>query len=100
MILVKYEIWPVLLRQLGKRGIPVYLTSAIFARTQLFFKWYGKWYLSNLKLFAGIFVQNDSSRVLLEKKGIKGVEVCGDTRIDRVLELANHRVQSESCVQR
>ena len=88
VIFVKNEIWPVLLKELVSREIPVFLVSSVFRKKQLFFKWYGSWYLSLLKLFTYIYVQDSSSGLLLENHGLNRVRVFGDTRIDRVVELA------------
>jgi 3-deoxy-D-manno-octulosonic-acid transferase len=41
-----------------------------------------------LSCFNWIFVQDESSKRLLEKLRIKNCEVCGDTRFDRVIEIA------------
>ncbi len=86
-VFIKYEIWPVLLNELRDREIPTYLISAVFRKNQVFFKCYGKWYLSLLKNFDNIYVQDPESLQLLGSKGIRNAKVCGDTRIDRVVEL-------------
>lgn len=86
-IFVKYEFWRNYLECLSKRGIPVYLVSAVFRPDQFFFKrrsaWYGHW----LKWYTRIFVQDERSRRLLSLIGIKNVDVCGDTRFDRVADI-------------
>lgn len=87
-IFIKYEFWPNFLMALKKREIPVYSISAIFRPEQVFFKWYGGWYKSLLKSFQQIFVQDIDSMRLLESNGIKNVVVAGDTRFDRVSDLA------------
>lgn len=86
-IIVKYEFWRNMLRELRKREIPTYLISAIFRPTQLFFKSYGGWYRSMLRCFTRIYVQDQQSRKLLAQIGIKNVEVAGDTRFDRVTDI-------------
>jgi len=45
-----------------------------------------------LKYFDHIFVQNNISKFLLEKYLILNVTVCGDTRFDRVYEIANNPI--------
>ena len=40
-----------------------------------------------LKCFTRFFVQNEVSRELLESIGITNVDVTGDTRFDRVLQI-------------
>ncbi len=85
---IKYEFWPNTLRCLKRRGIPVYSVSSVFRKEQLFFKWYGKLYSKSLRYFDHFFVQNEHSRELLESINIKNVTVVGDTRCDRVMEVA------------
>jgi len=87
---VKYEFWFHYLNELKKRNIPVYLFSAIFREEQLFFKnspW-GKWYRKMLFSFNHFFVQDNQSVDLLHRVGIKNVTKAGDTRFDRVAEIA------------
>lgn len=87
-IFVKYEYWFNFIRQLKKMNIPVIGVSSIFRPGQRFFTWYGGWQLSLLKSFDHFFVQNETSAQLLKKAGISQVTVSGDTRFDRVFEIA------------
>ena len=87
-LFVKYEFWFHFLTRLKKSGIPVYLASGIFRSDQLFFKWYGSWYKGILDAFSHIFVQDENSSTLLAQHGFKNVTVAGDTRFDRVSQLA------------
>ena len=86
-IFVKYEFWPNYFKGLHKRKIPVYSVSSIFRPQQLFFRWYGIEYRKLLYGVKYFFVQNDPSKKLLNKIGIKEVLVNGDSRIDRVYEM-------------
>lgn len=89
---VKYEFWFHYITELKKRNIPLYLVSAIFRENQLFFKntpW-GKWYRKMLFSFEQFFVQDDQSVKLLHGVGIKHVTKAGDTRFDRVAEIARN----------
>jgi len=89
---VKYEFWFHYITELKKRNIPLYLVSAIFRENQLFFKntpW-GKWYRKMLFRFEQFFVQDDQSVRLLHSVGIKNVTKAGDTRFDRVAEIARN----------
>lgn len=83
-IFVKYEIWRNYLHELYERRIPTYLISAAFRPDQYFFRHPGSWYGLWLRWYTRIFVQDDRSRQLLGGIGIHNVEVCGDTRFDRV----------------
>jgi len=84
---IKYEFWSNFLHILKHRGVPTYSVSSIFRKDQVFFKWYGKSYANVLKCFTRFFVQNEESKRLLEGIGIKDVDVVGDTRFDRVLQI-------------
>jgi 3-deoxy-D-manno-octulosonic-acid transferase len=86
-VFIKYEFWGNYLSELKKRGIPVFLISAIFRRRQLFFRWYGKPYLKILGYFNHLFVQDQASAELLSEYGITNVSVTGDTRFDRVSDV-------------
>ncbi|MBC8110841.1 MAG: 3-deoxy-D-manno-octulosonic acid transferase, partial [Verrucomicrobia bacterium] len=83
---VKYDLWYHYLTELKKRQIKTILFSAIFRQNQLFFKSYGHFYRNILACFNHIFVQNDSSLVLLQSIGITQTSVAGDTRFDSVAE--------------
>ncbi|MEI6556068.1 MAG: glycosyltransferase N-terminal domain-containing protein [Paludibacter sp.] len=87
-VFIKYEFWPNYILELQKANVPVYSISAIFRPSQVFFNWYGSWYRNLLKSFAHIFVQDKNSLKLLADNGFKNVSVGGDTRFDRVADLA------------
>ena len=84
---IKYEYWPNYLNELRKLNIKTYLISGIFRENQAFFKWYGSFYRNALKTFNYFFVQNESSKVLLQKLGFNNVKTSGDTRFDRVVSI-------------
>ena len=84
---IKYEFWWNYLHILKRRNVPVYSVSSIFRPNQVFFRWYGRTYSNVLKCFTRFFVQNEVSRQLLAKLGITDVEITGDTRFDRVLQI-------------
>ena len=87
-IFIKYEFWMNYLSYLKKNGIPTYIVSAIFRKSQAFFQWYGRWYCNILKNFTHLFVQNQESKDLLASVGIQNVSLAGDTRFDRVADIA------------
>lgn len=84
---IKYEFWSNFLHILKYRNIPTYSVSSIFREDQVFFKWYGRSYANVLKCFTRFFVQNEESKRLLAGIGIMDVDVVGDTRFDRVLQI-------------
>ncbi|MQP51786.1 MULTISPECIES: 3-deoxy-D-manno-octulosonic acid transferase [unclassified Flavobacterium] len=84
---IKYEYWPNYLNELKKQHIKTYLISGILRENQAFFKWYGGFYRNALKTFDYFFVQNESSKNLLQSIGFNNVKVSGDTRFDRVVSI-------------
>ena len=88
VVFIKYDFWPTMLSELSLRSIPTYLVSAIFRPDQLFFRSYGGWYLRLLHLFRRLYVQDEASRQLLIEHGVEAVQVTGDTRFDRVEDIA------------
>lgn len=84
---IKYEYWPNYLNELKKQQIKTYLISGILRENQAFFKWYGGFYRNALKTFDYFFVQNESSKTLLQSIGFNNVKVSGDTRFDRVVSI-------------
>ncbi len=90
---VKYEYWKNYISILNKKNIPLYLVSAIFRKDQLFFKndFRGRWYRKILEKVTFFFVQNQMSADLLENLGLKNYAITGDTRFDRVAEIASNR---------
>ena len=66
-VFIKYDFWPTMLSELSVRSIPTYLVSAIFRR---------------------LYVQDEASRQLLIEHGVEAVQVTGDTRFDRVKDIA------------
>lgn len=86
---VKYDYWYYFLAELKKRNIPVLLVSGVFRPDQPFFRWYGRLHRYMLECFTHLFVQTESSRLLLARLRLtENVSVSGDTRFDRVIEIA------------
>ena len=84
---IKYEFWNNYLATLKNAGIPVYSVSSIFREGQAFFRSGTSRYARVLTNFAHFFVQNEESKNLLSGIGINCVDVVGDTRFDRVLQI-------------
>lgn len=85
---VKYDFWFNYLSELKKRQVSTYIFSAIFRPGQYFFRWYGGWFRKQLNCYTHLFVQNDESLNLLRKYGINHCSLAGDTRFDRVADIA------------
>ncbi len=90
-IFVKYEFWYYYLCYLSTRKSPAFIISAAFRKEQGFFKWYGGLFRKMLRNFNHIFVQDQQSKDLLAGIDLKdAISVSGDTRYDRVAEIADN----------
>lgn len=87
---VKYEVWPNAFLALQERGIPLVMFSAIFRPGHRYFKWYGGLFRRALRACTAIHVQDERSRDLLQGIQIDRVHITGDTRFDRVLDVASN----------
>ncbi len=94
-VFIKYEFWFNFIYYARQQGIPVISVSSIFRNDQIFFKPWGKFFRNMLYNFSAFFVQDEASRALLEKTGVKEVTVSGDTRFDRVHDICSHPVDIE-----
>ena len=89
VIWIKYEYWYYYLTELKKKQIPCILVSGIFRKDQPFFKWYGRLHRYMLESFNHLFVQTENSKRLLSTIGFSNnVTIAGDTRFDRVVQIA------------
>ncbi len=85
---VKYDYWYHLLRRLKQQGVQVYVVSALFYETQVFFKAYGKWFVKQLRRNVDFFFhQTQHSTALAKSLGLQNSMTTGDTRYDRVKTL-------------
>ncbi len=82
---IKYEIWPNFFKQIQKRNVPLIIAPAIFRADQFYFKApHSNFFLPILKKVNSILVQDENSKKVLTINGITNVDVCGDSRFDRV----------------
>ncbi len=86
---IKYEFWYHYIWACRHYHIPFYSVSSIFRPNKIFFRWYGRAYAHVLKYVTHFFVQDEQSRELLSRRGIvDNVTIVGDTRFDRVIDIA------------
>jgi len=89
VIFVKYEFWYYYLKNIKQNNTPLLLISALFRENSIFFKWYGGLQRKMLSFFNHLFVQNETSKRLLDSIGLaNNTSVSGDSRFDRVIEIA------------
>jgi 3-deoxy-D-manno-octulosonic-acid transferase len=88
---VKYEYWHYYLHEIKRRRIPLLLISGAFREGQVFFKNYGSFHNRMLSCFSHLFVQSEESKKMLGTIGFsENVTVSGDTRFDRVINIAEN----------
>ena len=86
---IKYEFWRNFMWACHHYHIPFYSVSSIFRPNKIFFRWYGGVYAHTLKYVTHFFVQDEESRRLLGQLGhVDNVTIVGDTRFDRVIDIA------------
>jgi 3-deoxy-D-manno-octulosonic-acid transferase len=90
ILFIKYEFWFYYLTEAKTRNISLLSISAIFRKDQPFFHWYSSLHKKMLHCFTYFFVQNETSLKLLHSININNVILSGDTRFDRVSEIANN----------
>lgn len=88
-IFIKYEFWFYYLKALKERDIPTFSVSAIFRQEQQFFKRGDRFFKSMLACIDHFFVQNKTSKELLNSHGFDNVTISGDTRFDRVMQICS-----------
>ncbi len=87
-LFVKYELWKNTLSILRRSSIPTYLVSAAFRPEQVYFRWYAKPFLNEVKAMSKVFVQDAGSLQQLESNGFNNAMLVGDTRYERVSSIA------------
>ncbi len=85
---VKYDHWPEHLSIFKQEGYPVYSIASLYSESDYYFKWYGVLGRKLLSHYSYHLVQDEKSKALLELIGISNVEVVGDPRVDRALEIS------------
>lgn len=88
-VFVKYDLWYNHLSALEDRNIPTFLISAHLRAEQIYFKRPGRFIENRLKKLACVFTQTASCRDMLISRGFDNVVHAGDTRLDRVLHIAD-----------
>jgi len=94
-IFIKYEFWYYYSKTLKKNKVPLLSISSIFRKEQFFFRKTGSFNRRILKNITHFFVQNQESVELLRSINIYNASVSGDTRFDRVKQIADQRQEIE-----
>jgi 3-deoxy-D-manno-octulosonic-acid transferase len=92
VLFVKYDFWFNTLDLLRKKSIPFFYVSAIFRKRHFLFHPIFKNLLNYLKSAERIFLQDDKSFQYLTEHGFHNLEVCGDSRLDRVYRIVKDEI--------
>mgnify|MGYP001188223328 CR=1 FL=1 len=90
VVFIKYEFWYYYMKVLQDRGIPTIFISCILREKHFLFGPFGRFYQKVLKGIDHYYVQDELTGKQLAGIGIDQYTVCGDTRFDRVVEIAAH----------
>jgi len=87
-LIIKYEYWANYFFECKRQQIPLYIISGILRPEQRFFGLFSGFWKKVLKCVTHFFVQNVQTQSLLQQHGFSNVTFTGDTRFDRVSEIA------------
>ena len=96
LVFVKFDLWPNLIWEARARGVPVALIDATLSPSSQRLSKAGRWFYA--ALYGDIspilaISEEDAARFRESAPGHTRVEVCGDTRFDRVMERWNARAR-------
>lgn len=85
---VKYEYWANYFFSCRKKNIPLFVISAILRPDQRFFGVFKSFWQNVLQCVNHFYLQNVTTQQLLKENNFENTTLCGDTRFDRVVEIA------------
>lgn len=87
---IRYEFWMHILNELKRRNISLLLVSGLLKDPSYFAGIYNTYRRKLYDAFTHFFVQTEASAILFRNMGYADrVSISGDTRFDRVIEIAN-----------
>lgn len=96
VVFIKYELWFNFIHEITERSIPMSLICAHFPSNHVIFNPLFKELLNRLKALSSIQVQNIETKNRLEQEGLSNVQLAGDTRYDRVMDVARLPFEDKS----
>ena len=89
VIFIKNDIWSNYIHYLRENDSVIYSLSSRFNKSQFYFKFYGYWFLKQLKKIDFFYVQDNNSKKILEKNSFENVHISGDSRYTSVINTLN-----------
>jgi len=88
-VFVKYEYWFHFFEAMHRRGIPLYLVCVRLGPEHPYLKpWIKPWWMHLAQCVTAFMVQDLATAHLLQSLGLSRIHVCGDTRFERVGQMA------------
>ncbi len=84
-IFIKNDIWSNYIFYLNENNSIIYSLSSKFTKSQFYFKFYGLWFLNQLRKIDFFYVQDYNSKKILKTKSFKNINVSGDLRFTSVI---------------
>lgn len=94
-IFIKYELWFNFMEEIYQRRIPFALVSAHFNKNHWLASGFGQYFGKRLRQFDKIFLQDESSKEVLKSLNLNNLDVVGDTRFDRVRQVASSHFEHD-----
>ncbi|MEO6189364.1 MAG: glycosyltransferase N-terminal domain-containing protein [Saprospiraceae bacterium] len=98
-IFVKYDFWFNTLKELHQRAIPYFFISMHLSEQSYLRKKIFKSLLNELRYAEQLFLQTKENYEFLYSQGFTNIEVCGDTRLDRVIQIRDNDYKLEKIEQ-
>ncbi|MDR1846674.1 MAG: 3-deoxy-D-manno-octulosonic acid transferase [Bacteroidales bacterium] len=89
-VFIKYEFWYNYISFL--RGIKVFQVSLIVRENHYLWRWYSGWFRQRLEVFTHFFIQDATTARFMNYFGLKNYTITGDTRFDRVFQIAEKAI--------
>ena len=88
-VFIKNDIWSNYIFELKRNNSIIYSISSKFTESSFYFRIFGQWFLNRLKMIDFFFVQDNESKLILNKYSIKNVIESGDSRFTSVINTLN-----------
>ncbi|MBL6603915.1 MAG: 3-deoxy-D-manno-octulosonic acid transferase [Flavobacteriaceae bacterium] len=88
-VIIKNDLWPNYISELKKNNSIIYSVSSKFKQGNFYFGIFGKWFLDRLKMIDFFYVQDNNSKLILNKYSIQNVVESGDSRFTSVIKTLN-----------
>ncbi|MFZ1379902.1 MAG: glycosyltransferase N-terminal domain-containing protein, partial [Saprospiraceae bacterium] len=95
VIFIKYEFWFHTIKEIIDRKIPLVFISTVMRKDSYLLNPIASQLLRLLARVDKIFLQDKTSFKLLEQREFRNIELVGDTRLDRVIEIASQEFSDD-----